>query len=47
MYNVIDLINNPPTIVEGTENFTEQQCIEWIKLNGNDDIVRYSIKKLE
>lgn len=47
MYSIIDLTNNPPTIVQGTENFTEQECIEWIKMNGDDDIVKYTIKKLE
>ena len=46
MYSVIDLSNDSQTIVQGTENMTEQQCIEWILLNGND-IIRYSIKKLD
>jgi len=41
MYSVINITQNPPTIVTGTENFTEQQCIEWIILNGN--ILTYSI----
>lgn len=44
MYSVIDLRLNPPQVVSGTENFTEQQCIDWISQNGDATI--YSIKKI-
>lgn len=43
MYSVIDLTQNPPTVVSGTENSTQQQCIDWILENG--DIINYSILK--
>jgi hypothetical protein len=43
MYSVIDLTQNPPEIVSGTENLTQQECINWILQNG--DILNYSILK--
>ena len=43
MYSVIDIRQNPPIVVQGTENFSEQECIAWIKEFGN--IIDYSIQK--
>ena len=42
LYNVIDLTTDPPTVVEETLNYTEQQCLDWIDQYGN--IIYYSIE---
>jgi len=41
LYTVLDLTNDPPTIVMGMENKTEYECCEWIDQNG--DATQYTI----
>lgn len=41
MYNVYDISETPYKLIEETVGFTEQQCIEWIIING--DVTKYTI----
>ena len=43
-YCVYDLRVTPPESVGETINFTEEQCIEWISINGDATI--YTIKEI-
>jgi hypothetical protein len=43
-YNVYDLRLNPSELVVETINFTEEQCIDWISVNGDATI--YTIIKI-
>jgi hypothetical protein len=40
-YNVYDITVTPYVLVPETINFTQDQCIEWIDING--DAVTYTI----
>jgi hypothetical protein len=42
-YNVYDIRTTPHILVVETVDFTEEQCIEWITLNG--DAVAYTISE--
>lgn len=41
MYCIIDLRQEPPVKVQGTDFETEQECINWITQNG--DVTMYTI----
>lgn len=43
MYNVYDISVEPNKLIEETIGFSEQECIEWIKING--DATKYTIVK--
>lgn len=43
MYSVYDISVLPHKLVEETIGFTEEQCIEWINING--DATKYTIVK--
>lgn len=43
MFYVIDISQNPPVKIEGTESINKQDCIDWIITNG--DIINYSIEE--
>ena len=43
-YCVYDLRVIPSELIEETINFTEEQCIEWISING--DATMYTIIKI-